>query len=113
MKRMTPTQFAKQGPPVKLLGSLRAVLEAMPAGGVLVAKDFEQVRAAADIWHELGRDEALDYVLTSSGVEPLHRVSADKVIGVAPDAWRGAFNTRAWEDIQHLIQTRFATVHFG
>lgn len=115
MQRMTPTGYAKMGKPLPLLGSLRAVLEALPDDGnaLLVARDFEQVSEAALLWHELGREAALAYCVASAGQSAIVAFRAEMVVGVSPDAWRGAFNSTAWLDMQKAIQARFAKVHFG
>lgn len=122
MRRVTPTGLARQrGKVVPRLGSLRAVLEAMNWDGVVIFANasnaqhrlFQEIAdAKAGALFSRAEGARLVPFYASSGIEALLRIPPDTVIGVDDDAFTG-IPSEMWADMQRLLSTRFATVHWA
>jgi hypothetical protein len=112
---ITPTGFAKQGgKPVEQLGSLRAVIEALPDGGVLVMATQDDFFEAGDILNPAGRGPEALHVITaaaSSYDDTMLRFPAETPIGIAPGAYDRSMPQEYERAYAHL--RRFKTVVWG
>lgn len=105
--RITPSRMPK-GKPVVQLGSTEAVIDALPDGGVLLLARYDD---KINFKNLRGRDVTI--IGVSGAGDLLRAISPDKTVGVAPDAYRGAFSSLMWEDIARLIRSRFKSVIWG
>lgn len=117
MRHITPTGYAnRKGKPVKRLGSLDAVLEAMDYEGVVIfanASNALRLQAAlncADFQH---RDKGpIRALCATAGPMALLELPPETVIGVDDDAFTGV-RAEMWADMQRILTTRFSTVHWA
>jgi hypothetical protein len=114
--RITPTGWAQQrGTPVKQLGSVEAVIEALPDAPQqvwLIVPSYRASVHAADwiISRELRKN--IEFASASEGLAALYAIPKDAVVGVAPDAFTGT-RAEVWADMQRILTTRFREVIWG
>lgn len=108
-RRITPSKLGKREP-AQQLGSLRAVIDALPAGGVLIVKS--QFDKATQDELAAARSHELQVLSAAGGPMVLYELPPGSIVGVAPDAYQ-AMPSEQWADVQRVLSTRFAQVIWG
>lgn len=110
---VTPTSHARQrGQPVKQLGSLEAVIAALPDQAWMIVADYRAGVRAAGMILSTGARKTVRFAYAYEGPAGLYEIPAGAVVGVEPDAFAST-PSAMWADMQKILSTRFKEVHWG
>jgi hypothetical protein len=115
MRRITPTGFAQTGnrQPVKQLGSVEALMAALPPGAVVITADLVDRQACLNALEAQGREgTGITFIGASGGHYQVQEQGLEKTFGVTPGAF-DRIGQAQWTDFHRVLTKRGMKVIWG